>query len=199
MKLKLLIASIFVIISLVSYQKYTEYTFLKSIDSYESCISANGSIIQESYPATCVTRIGTRFTQVIIPTDTTLPPNTYNECGSSLPKIKFSFQVPTGWTVAKSNQSKLYQEYKILSSDQKQHLEINCGDGFGGGGYPPEDETIMTISGTDVQSFIHKDVDTGLSSIGLTYLTKDQITFSFTGKLERKYLDQILASFKFTD
>ncbi len=63
MKLKLLALSIFVVLALTAYQKYSEYSSLKSIDSYESCVSAKGSVIQESYPSTCVTRLGTRFTQ----------------------------------------------------------------------------------------------------------------------------------------
>lgn len=63
MKLKLLIIIIVVaILSLVAYQKYSEYSALKSIDSYESCTFAKGSVIQESYPTTCVTRLGIKFT-----------------------------------------------------------------------------------------------------------------------------------------
>ena len=65
MKLKLFFLSILVLILFVAYQKYTEYSSLKSINSYDSCITAKGSIIQESYPATCITRLSTRFTQPI--------------------------------------------------------------------------------------------------------------------------------------
>lgn len=35
------------------------------ITDYDSCITAPGSIIQESYPATCITRDGARFIQPI--------------------------------------------------------------------------------------------------------------------------------------
>lgn len=63
MKLKLLVLSILGILALIAYQKYSEYSALKSIDSYESCAVAKGSVIQESYPATCVTRLGGRFIQ----------------------------------------------------------------------------------------------------------------------------------------
>lgn len=50
----------------VSIQTYSEYSALKSIDSYESCIVSPGSRIQESYPSTCVTRLGARFTESIM-------------------------------------------------------------------------------------------------------------------------------------
>lgn len=63
MKLKLFLISIFALLSLVAYQKYSEYSTLKSIDSYKSCASAKSSLIQESYPATCITGLGARFTQ----------------------------------------------------------------------------------------------------------------------------------------
>lgn len=65
MKLKLFFLSILALLSLVGYKTYRDTAALKSIDSYESCIVAKGSIIQESYPATCITRLGTRFTQPI--------------------------------------------------------------------------------------------------------------------------------------
>lgn len=66
MKLKLFIASILVLLALIAYQKYSEYSALKSVGSYESCVAAKGSTIQESYPATCLTRIGTHFKQTIL-------------------------------------------------------------------------------------------------------------------------------------
>lgn len=73
MKLKLLLASIFVLISFVAYQKYSEYSTLKSIDSYDSCATAKGNIIQESYPATCVTRLKSHFVQAIPSPETVSP------------------------------------------------------------------------------------------------------------------------------
>lgn len=65
MQLKLFLISIFVLLTLVGYKSYSETKILKSIDSYESCIAAKGSVIQESYPATCVTSLGSRFIEVI--------------------------------------------------------------------------------------------------------------------------------------
>ena len=61
MKLKLFFLSIIVLLSLVAYQKYSEYSALKSIDSYESCLAVKGSRTQNSYPPNCVTKLGTQF------------------------------------------------------------------------------------------------------------------------------------------
>ena len=63
MKLKLFIFVILILISAVAYKTYADYSALKSIDSYDSCVTAKGSVIQESYPPTCVTRLGNRFSQ----------------------------------------------------------------------------------------------------------------------------------------
>lgn len=65
MKIKLLIISILVILGLVAYKQYHDFSAIKSINSYESCTVANGSIIQTSYPAICITRLGGRFIQPI--------------------------------------------------------------------------------------------------------------------------------------
>lgn len=40
-------------------------TDTKELTSYEDCTQAEGSIIQESYPATCVAENGQRFVQPI--------------------------------------------------------------------------------------------------------------------------------------
>ena len=65
MKLKIFIVSIIVLLTLVAYKTYTETKTLKSINSYESCVAAKGSEIQTSYPATCITRLGSQFAQPI--------------------------------------------------------------------------------------------------------------------------------------
>ena len=72
MKLKLLLASIFLLISFVAYQKYSEYSTLKSIDSYDSCATAKGSVIQESSPHSCVSKLGSIYTETqVMPSPTT--------------------------------------------------------------------------------------------------------------------------------
>ncbi len=49
---------------------YQEYTASPVVTSYEECVKARGSVIQESYPATCVTRDGKRFVQPLDGPDT---------------------------------------------------------------------------------------------------------------------------------
>jgi len=201
MKLKLLVASIFALLSLVAYQKYSEYSTLTSIDSYESCIAAKGSLIQESYPATCVTRLGTRFTQSVLSDDSILPPNTYNFCGSSHPKTSFSFVPPEGWKLTKPEGSPIFQKYRISNPSDTQQLSITCGDGFGGGGCNSHDfETF--IEGNKIPSCTSFDKKTGLAGVNLMYFSKnsnDEVGFSITGSLEKRYLDQILSTFHFLD
>jgi hypothetical protein len=98
MKLKLFLVSIIALLSLVAYQKYAEYSALKSIDSYESCSTAKGSVIQESYPATCITRLGTRFTQPAPSFDVSNWKTYINS------KYKFTFRYPTDWSTTGSNE-----------------------------------------------------------------------------------------------
>jgi hypothetical protein len=43
--------------------QYWQLTHATPTVSYEDCLKAPGSIVQESYPATCVTKDGNRFTQ----------------------------------------------------------------------------------------------------------------------------------------
>jgi hypothetical protein len=63
MKTKVIFLAIVAVLGGVGLKAYRETLALKSIDSYDSCVAARGSRIQESYPATCVTRLGDRFVQ----------------------------------------------------------------------------------------------------------------------------------------
>lgn len=110
MKLKLLVVSILALLSLVAYQKYSEYTALKSINSYESCASAKGSTIQESYPATCLTRLGARFTQPAAVIPIAPIPSDWKEI--VLPN--WSFFAPPDWYV-----SNCQEKYFVVDSDNK--------------------------------------------------------------------------------
>lgn len=65
MKLKLFLIFIISIIILVAYKKNQEISILKSINSFEACSVAEGSILTESYPSTCITRLGLRFVEPI--------------------------------------------------------------------------------------------------------------------------------------
>lgn len=67
MKFKVFFITIVTILALVGYQKYTEYYSLRSIHTYESCVAAKGSRIQESYPAICITSLGDQFPQATPP------------------------------------------------------------------------------------------------------------------------------------
>ncbi|MCL4200241.1 hypothetical protein KJZ67_02780 [Patescibacteria group bacterium] len=46
---------------------YQEYMAAPPVTSFDGCMTAKGSTIQESYPATCITRDGTRFIQPVSP------------------------------------------------------------------------------------------------------------------------------------
>lgn len=60
---------------LFAYQEYAAQRSVTSVVSYDECITAPGSRIQESYPATCITSDNKRFTQPIPDTDITVPPS----------------------------------------------------------------------------------------------------------------------------
>lgn len=97
---------------------YQEYSAAPAVTSYEECIKARGSVIQESYPATCVTRDKKRFTQPVDPgginpiyTDP-LSCNSNNDCVTGIqpssgccvcPKAVNKSAIGTdGWEVYKS-------------------------------------------------------------------------------------------------
>lgn len=58
-----------ILLGVVGTHMYQRYTTLPAISSYEECINARGSTIQESYPATCITHDGKRFVQPLDGTD----------------------------------------------------------------------------------------------------------------------------------
>lgn len=106
MKLKLFLASLFILLALVGYKSYRDTQSLKSIDSYESCASSRGSLIQESYPATCVTRLGSHFIQ---PTPTATPQA--EETIQSIPDIRKLFgTVPLNWNGASISGNYLWED-----------------------------------------------------------------------------------------
>lgn len=67
------------------------------ISSYDDCVNAKGSIVQYSYPATCVTASGQRFTQPVS-SPTTTPTETADPTASwktyTNDTYGFSFQYP---------------------------------------------------------------------------------------------------------
>ena len=128
MKLKLFILALFALISLVAYQKYTEYSTLKSINSYESCVAAKSSVIQESYPSTCVTRLGASFTEIIkSPNLQDMPQISQKEInqgwywgGSDQKK----FNMPTNWVFTDNGKSSCWHNPNTTC---EQTLEKSCG------------------------------------------------------------------------
>lgn len=126
-----------------------------------------------------------------------LPTNTFEYCGSSQPRTKFSVDPTTGWSVLTGNSSEIYQEYEITKGDES--IRIVCGTGFGGGGCPGKNEKIK-INGQDVDSCITTNQETNKVALSLSYLDFGGNTFSFGGLVNtRATLDQILSTFKFTE
>lgn len=127
MKLKLFLSSIFALLSLVAYQKYAEYSALKSINSYESCVAAKGSVIQESYPATCFSRLGARFTQPINQASTA----SWNAYSDS--KYDFSIKFPQEANIVEKDFGTLGQFKKVaitfIGSSQDQNVYVDT-DGY---------------------------------------------------------------------
>lgn len=95
------------LLAFVAYQKYSEYQTLQSIDSYEACITAKGSIIQESYPATCVTSLGTRYTQPTLPI---IDSNMVNWITYNNDTYNFSFRYPSTLSKIDSKHELEYSE-----------------------------------------------------------------------------------------
>ena len=196
MKLKLLFLAILAFVSIVAYQKYSEYSALKSIDSYESCATAKGSIIQESYPATCTTKFGISFPARIVNNkyDNNISIDLYNS-------QKLTFLAPKG-TIFNDfilsfpefdNNGKIYVIYfqptnyplDIKSNDDKTNVVV--------GGK----QAIKSVSCGDVgpvyicQTFV--DITISFESyLRIATILYDNLEFS--GKF-----DQILSSFKFTN
>jgi hypothetical protein len=58
----LLMIGVFIVAAVITYIA-TYFTPVKIITTYEDCVNARGSAIQESYPSVCVTSDGKRFVQ----------------------------------------------------------------------------------------------------------------------------------------
>lgn len=82
MKLKLIFFAIVVVLVLVGYSTYRQYSTLHAISSYDSCAAAKGSVLQTTYPATCITLTGNKFSQWV---------KYENNIG------KYTFDYPSSW------------------------------------------------------------------------------------------------------
>ncbi len=193
MKFKLFLISIFVLICFVAYQKFIEYSSLKSIDSYESCAAAKGSLIQESYPATCTTLLGNRFRQQIIPQAI----STQDWKIYLNNKYGFSFQYPEKW--------KVYEEYNHESNNRALMLTVKDENNYSQIYISPELPKVLS------EDQIQSSTDTLVGNKRVFAYKKEQTThYYYFGNLKypnfwidqyhtTPITDQILSSFKFTD
>lgn len=89
----------------------------QTISTYDDCLDAKGSTVQESYPATCVTSDGTRFTQPLTdeekqnlqPPDFTFSWKTYVDSSG-----KFTFKYPKDLILKDQNSEPDTSEYTQL-------------------------------------------------------------------------------------
>jgi hypothetical protein len=213
MKLKLFFLSILLLILFVAYQKYAEYSSLNSIDSYESCAMAKGSIIRETFPAVCITKLGSNFTEIIESVNPITSWNIYTN-----PDRYLTFEYPQDW---KYKNGKIYnpnesfgKKIYFLESDFTYWQSIN----YLNLGY------IDSLTSTSSKKYGTNKVVTTKMCRYLDYYINgnmsnpqsecesiDHIDYKDVGFVivdltptpifieEGKIYDQILASFKFTD
>ena len=197
MKLRYLLL-ILAILSISWYaNNYSQSHQLNSIDSYESCVSAKGSIIQGSYPATCVANDGSRFVE---PTNNSAIDTTEwrsyinNEYG-------FSFQYPQNWQFNEEylsdSTSHIIQNKHPLSVyvENDKHVsqllispELPMGWGL------VTQEGAATVGEVQVK-YRKYELTTHYSDFNITNLPN----FSIDTYYSNPIIDQILQSFRFTD
>lgn len=97
-----LAAIAFVLVGAGGYAAYQEYKAPPSISSYETCVQARGSRIQESYPATCVTRDGRQFTQPLTKNEqrNLVPPDETSKWKTYTNTVRgYTINYPPDWTI----------------------------------------------------------------------------------------------------
>ncbi len=122
---------------------------------------------------------------------------TFENCGSTLPKVGFSLNPPAGWSASPTEGSEIYQIYRYQKGGS--WIDITCGDGFGGG-CESQDKTTLTINNQTVNACYTRNGNK--ANLWGTYLASpnSDVAFSFTSNLaDKKLLDQILSTFKFAD
>ncbi len=218
MKLKLFLLSIFALLALVAYQKYSEYSILKSINSYESCMAAKGSLVQETYPATCITRLGSHFPE---PT----PAPIQQPTGLINFSKEFQLTVPISWKKSEYQNPIQYWNYdetellrppEYISSRDKGKLKIEIY-----GHDNAELKLLIDQHNTPImdpnEKFIEKDLridgvsakliesSSAFGNISTVFIQNPNnqhiysIVFALDFDRYKNLRDQILGSFKFTD
>lgn len=102
-----------------------------SVSTFAECKAAVGSVIQESYPETCVTRDGQSFTA---PSEGQPEANTLTYCA---PAEKVCFDYPDDWTIAQvavdGPSDRVTDAFVVQNADNTAKLSFTSGiDGIGG-------------------------------------------------------------------
>ncbi len=174
MKIKIIIILIISILTTVMLVTYTQYRSLRSISTYEDCLSSRGSVIQESYPSSCITSIGTRFTEPISTNDST--PGVISEPILTIP-VKNTFIksptlvigfAPSGWMFEGVMPIKLVDDHgNILVSTQAQ--ENYPGTWQSGNPVGFSASLVFTPTTTSGKIVISKDNPSGLPENDASY------------------------------
>ena len=203
MKLKLFIISIFALLAFVALKQYRDFSALKSVNSYDSCVTAKGSVIQESYPATCITKYRSKFIQSTpqpssVPTINTATWKVYTN-----KKYNFQLRYPPELNLV-PKEVNIYQNYQ----DYHQKCVNGTYQGCGGSRWPDYKITFFRTNGKgafDVDIWKGEEISQYIKSIshnGYAYNVSTFRSFGEYGEIDpvsEEVIDQILSTFKFTD
>jgi hypothetical protein len=85
------------------------------VKSYEECVAAVGSLLQTSYPATCVTKSGQQFIQPINPEESQGLPTEPGLEPETLPEQSESIRTTNGSEINATNKSIVYTSSRVNS------------------------------------------------------------------------------------
>lgn len=219
MKLKLFFLSIIALLSLVAYQKSSEYSALKSIDSYVSCTTAKGSKVDKSSPDICIDPFGAKFYK---PLPSPSPKNlTYfisdNWVSYTIGDIGVSFEYPDSMKIVHD-----FGNIRIMATDDESRNQLiitysNNGQLYGPSGTSAGNlvqadsiaflnqlmpKSKLVYEGKTMQVFYggnyYKIVKRGSTSFIISGLLEEDVSEDLSYMTESIF-DQILGSFKFTD
>lgn len=219
MKLKLFFLSIIVLLSLVAYQKYSEYSALKFIDSYVSCATAKGSKVDKSSPDICIDPFGAKFYRSL---PSPSPKNlTYsisdNWVSYTIRDIGVSFEYPDSMKIVNDSGN-----IRIMTTDDESLNQLiiiysNKGQLYGPSGTSAGNlvqadsiaflnqlipKSKLVYEGKTMQVFYggnyYKIVKRGSTSFIISGMLEEDVSEDLSYMTESVF-DQILSSFKFTD
>lgn len=199
------------------------------IFTYDDCIKAKGSIVQESYPATCVTRDGLRFTQPLTDEEKqNLQPldSLANWKEFSDPSGKFTFKYPKVLILKDQNSepdaseyTQFFRVFKTFMDNQTLSFVVRVRSGLNAQKLEKEDfddmeghvdykimkREVVSLSGkpaVKVNVFVGPEEDYQEDS-GSVYIYSDidpQESLSIKQLgIDKVQFDQILSTFKFLD